>query len=190
MTDKILVIRSEIEALNDKLIEIYSSLALENEGKNSNIKDTLWMIEGNETIFDAVAAVQEEISALLDKAAISQDEPVSPDFFKLDDGSEYWFECPDDEAIIGDLSNVKVDTEYDVWASHTYRQTYRVTKLPDEKDDDTEVELVSSQRSYYTSPPADKQDAERYRWTKRKLLTECTPEELDEQIDAEMQKDK
>lgn len=90
---------------------------------------------------------------IMDKAEKNQVKPVTPDFFQLENGSEYWFECPDDAAIIGDLTDVEIGTEYDVFASHTYRQTYRVTKLPDEKDDDTEVELVSSQRTYYTSPP-------------------------------------
>ena len=93
-----------------------------------------------------------DLRALLEKATPCGDKPVKADFYQLDNGSDYWYECPDDEAIISDLDDAVIGTEYTVFASHTYRQTYRITKIPDETSDDTEVELVSSQRSYYTTP--------------------------------------
>lgn len=99
-----------------------------------------------------VMIILNAIRALLDKATPCGDKPVEADFFQLDNGGDYWHECPDDDAIISDLDDAIVGTEYSVFASHTYRQTYRITKIPDETSDDTEVELVSSQRSYYTSP--------------------------------------
>lgn len=106
-----------------------------------------------ETMNVSIAQSTDELRALLNKAPSVEPVAVVPDFFQLDNGSDYWYECPDDDAILSDLDDITLGTEYTVFASHTYRQTYRVVKIPDENDDDTLVELVSSQRKYYTSPP-------------------------------------
>jgi hypothetical protein len=95
---------------------------------------------------------ERELQAFVDAVNVRDSEPVTPDFFQLENGSDYWYERPDDDSIIGDLIDVQIGTEYEVLASHTYRQTYRITKVPDETDDDTLVELVKSDRSYFTTP--------------------------------------
>lgn len=141
MTDYVTISKAEIEALLSTLEEKYHNQWRETLDSHS------------EGMSDGVANVRAEISALLDKAPSVEPVEVVPDFFQLDNGSDYWYECPDDEAILSDLDDITLGTEYTVFASHTYRQTYRVVKIPDENDDDTLVELVSSQRKYFTSPP-------------------------------------
>jgi hypothetical protein len=85
-----------------------------------------------------------------------QGEPVTPDYFMHVDSDDAWFERPDDTCILEDAfrsdDELVVGAEYEVYASHTYKQKYRVTKVPDDVDDDTLVELISSDRQYYTKP--------------------------------------
>lgn len=84
----------------------------------------------------------------------SEDKPVEPKYFSITDGDN-WFECPDDSAILDCLVHpIEVGAEYEVDASYgSFKQTYRVVKVPDEKDDDYLVELVSSSgRKLFTTP--------------------------------------
>lgn len=88
-----------------------------------------------------------------------EDKPVLPDYFMQVDSDNDWFETPDDMCVIEDAfpieGDLKVGAEYEVYASHTYKQKYRITKVPDSVNDDTLVELVSTERQYYTHAPED-----------------------------------
>jgi len=53
------LLRRETERLRENVKQIYTSLQAENE--RGAITDTLWMLGGNETIFDAIAALLAEV---------------------------------------------------------------------------------------------------------------------------------
>lgn len=83
-----------------------------------------------------------------------QGEAKQPEYFSITDGDN-WFECPDDSAILDCVHPVSVGTEYEVMAAYpSIRQTYRITKIPDDVNDDTEVELIASSGDLlYTHTP-------------------------------------
>lgn len=87
--------------------------------------------------------------------ASMQGEAKKPEYFSITDGDN-WFECPDDSAILDCVHPVSVGTEYEVMAAYpSIRQTYRITKIPDEVNDDLEVELISSSGDQlFTYPPS------------------------------------
>ena len=80
-------------------------------------------------------------------------EPVTPDYFEHEDDDDTWRECPDDCDIIESAggSDLIIGSEYECEVAWRGKQRFRVTKLPDDADDDYEVKLISSSHDFYTA---------------------------------------
>lgn len=96
----------------------------------------------------------EEYSATqnkLQEANKPKPEPVTPDVYS-NDGGEYWVQHPADCDIFSDWDDEpKVGDEYGLQVCWTGKQIFRITEIEDGSV--KKVELIESDKAYYTTPP-------------------------------------
>ena len=81
-------------------------------------------------------------------------EPVKPDVYS-NDGGEYWVQYPADCDIFSDWEDdPKVGDEYELQVCWTGKQKFRIAEIEDGSVE--KVELIDSDTTYYTTPPARK----------------------------------
>ena len=76
-------------------------------------------------------------------------EPVGFRAYSCDEG-EYWHDCPDDIDIV---DGRKLGEEFELLCSYeSYVMKFKITKVPDDVDDEYEVECIDEMPKLYTHP--------------------------------------
>ena len=76
-------------------------------------------------------------------------EPVGFDAYSCDEG-DYWHDCPDDIDIV---NGRKLGEEFELLCAYqSYVMKFKITKVPDDVDDEYEVECIDEMPKLYTHP--------------------------------------
>ena len=76
-------------------------------------------------------------------------EPVGFDAYSCDEG-DYWHDCPDDIDIV---DGRKLGEEFELLCAYqSHVMKFKITKVPDDVDDDYEVECIDEMPKLYTHP--------------------------------------
>ena len=131
--------------------------------------------------------ITEDYQAMLAAAPTAQAEPGSkplrPNCYWKPDDTESPYDCCDDLDIINDLfyDGAKVGDEYELNEAHYFPAKFRIVKIPDDTNDDYEVERISGKDLYTHAPDnAAALSAKEETIAEITQFNKCTAKELDE----------